>query len=353
MTEQEKNLLIESIHKRVERANQNNLTRTSAYLDFYLEHPEVEWALLAHLVSRNGGWQMTDLRGEWIPQLLTEKEAGSFFQLLERCNWLIFQDAYPQLLVYAHMKNHEHPDFSLLTQMGVSQFMIPIWQAFLGQKRSALSVWSKVSIQVLTWALIINEQNYIEQRVVQNPYYIDHVLSHLDFTLPALFSLTQIFFPFTENGETNLKLIGTRVTHFDQLALRINVGKLLYQLLFEDHERYWYILQFCTNVPHTGSRADFFPSRFTNHAPSSGPSSNSKSTKKLYVSPSLPDAWPDTVQPPAKGHDWFDDPAWYNLLTSPEDYLPILSETDYEQAIHIISASSHFLSPMISFFQRE
>ena len=44
------------------RHNADNLTRTAFYLAYWRAHPEVTWALLAHLVSRNAGYQMTDLR---------------------------------------------------------------------------------------------------------------------------------------------------------------------------------------------------------------------------------------------------------------------------------------------------
>jgi hypothetical protein len=30
------------------------------------------------MVSRNAGWNMTDLKGEWLPQLLSQREEGLF-----------------------------------------------------------------------------------------------------------------------------------------------------------------------------------------------------------------------------------------------------------------------------------
>jgi hypothetical protein len=61
--------LVAEIRHQTAVHNRNNLTRTKAYLDFYREHPELEWAFLAHMVSRNSGWNMTDLHGEWLPRL--------------------------------------------------------------------------------------------------------------------------------------------------------------------------------------------------------------------------------------------------------------------------------------------
>ena len=72
-------LLINHIKECTERLNKNNVTRTQAYLNFYLRHPEIHWALLGHLVSRNGGWNMTDLKGELLSNLLSGKEQQAFF----------------------------------------------------------------------------------------------------------------------------------------------------------------------------------------------------------------------------------------------------------------------------------
>src|SRR3954466_2277733 len=62
----EEKMLIEHIRNQTRLLNQNNVTRTKAYLDFYKLHPEIHWAFLGHMVSRNGGWNMTDLKGEFL-----------------------------------------------------------------------------------------------------------------------------------------------------------------------------------------------------------------------------------------------------------------------------------------------
>ena len=58
--------LLQRIRLKTEQLNVNNVTRTKAYLDFYIAHPEIHWAFLGHMVSRNGGWNMTDLKGEFL-----------------------------------------------------------------------------------------------------------------------------------------------------------------------------------------------------------------------------------------------------------------------------------------------
>src|SRR5262245_496884 len=55
------NYIRRAILKRRDRSNKNNLTRTNYYYAYWKTHPEVPWALMANLVSRNAGYQMTDL----------------------------------------------------------------------------------------------------------------------------------------------------------------------------------------------------------------------------------------------------------------------------------------------------
>lgn len=92
--------IVERIREDTRAHNIDNIERTRAYLSFYQKHKQIHWSLLAHLVSRNAGWSMTDLRGELLPRLLRPKEQQDYFSFLERGNWLIFHDAYPQLLLY-------------------------------------------------------------------------------------------------------------------------------------------------------------------------------------------------------------------------------------------------------------
>ena len=111
--------------------NRNNVTRTHAYWACYRDFPELHWALLAHMVSRNGGWCMTDLRGELLPHLLNNQATGHLFSFLERANALIFQDAYPQLLLYAESKRRKLSLFHLLPHLQISAWMLPILAGFL------------------------------------------------------------------------------------------------------------------------------------------------------------------------------------------------------------------------------
>lgn len=153
--------LIERIRAETAAANRNNVTRTEAYRILYFRTPELHWALLAHMVSRNGGWNMTDLQGEWLPWLLNSEQRLAVFRFLEQANALIFQDAYPQLLLYERSRREGRSLFHLLPAFGVSSFMAPVWKQY----------WRDRDAVPLTIALIVNEQHYIEQRVVQHPFF--------------------------------------------------------------------------------------------------------------------------------------------------------------------------------------
>lgn len=124
-----------------------------AYFDFYQKHPEIHWAFLGHMVSRNGGWNMTDLKGDLLTRLLTNKERDAYFTFLERGNWLIFQDAYPQFLLYGESLKRNKPLFYLLPALDISSFMESVWNYF----------WKRRDSYILTIALVINEQNYLEK----------------------------------------------------------------------------------------------------------------------------------------------------------------------------------------------
>lgn len=75
----EEQIIINNIKMQTEQLNKNNVTRTRAYYQFYVQYPEIHWALLGHMVSRNGGWNMTDLKGDLYTKILSEKEQITFF----------------------------------------------------------------------------------------------------------------------------------------------------------------------------------------------------------------------------------------------------------------------------------
>ncbi|WP_400162950.1 CBO0543 family protein [Brevibacillus sp. TJ4] len=244
--------LILQIRERTRLCNRNNVTRTMAYYDYYRRHPEIHWAFLGHMVSRNGGWNMTDLKGELLSRLLSESEQNDFFQFLERGNWLIFQDVYPQCLLYEESLRKKTNLFYLLPCFGVSVFMEAIWDQF----------WKTGDRALLAIGMIINEQNYLEKRAIQNPHYQKTVLHTLEFKLQDLLRLNQILFPCYQEGSEELYLVGQTLQHFASLHERIRLGKRLYALLFGRSDVLQGALRWAEANPHTGSRKDYWPHLF-------------------------------------------------------------------------------------------
>jgi hypothetical protein len=278
-------------------ANRNNVTRTAAYLSVYNQYPELHWALLAHTVSRNGGWSMTDLQGEWLPYIMSPAERLWSFCMLERCNALIFHDAFLQLLLYSASRREGRNLFHLLPHLGISGFMVPFWESF----------WVQPDSPLLTTALIINEQNVIERSVVQNEQFREQVITKWNFRLHGWLQMNQVVIPL---GVPTVQvpvvpLVGLTLENFSDLDERIAFGRKLYALLFYAPSIHGRALSFMRDVPHTGSRADYWPLAFTTQPP---PQDHVRlpATHRAY-SPQLADAWSDEPLPPVTPSDWFVD----------------------------------------------
>ncbi|WP_208590177.1 DUF2515 family protein [Gracilibacillus suaedae] len=292
--------LVQFIKGQTRENNTNNVIRTKAYLAFFKRNPEIEWAFLAHMVSRNAGWNMTDLKGSLLTRIMTKEQQAYFFAFLERSNWLIFHDAYPQLLLYEESIKANKSLFYLLPQFGISYFMKVMWDHYYQKKDNYL----------ITVALIINEQNYIEDRVIQNKEYHATLLESLEFKMQELLQLNQILFPFKDGKQ--VKLVGQSVHQFASLKERILLGKRLYQLLFDDNF-FSDIYDMALRQPHTGSRQDYWPNMFNDinesnpeepFQPSIEGCQLKPGAHRLY-SPSLENAWSNVEQKPAEKGDWY------------------------------------------------
>lgn len=313
--------LAEEIRLATDRAVSSNLTRTEAYLACYEAYPELHWAFLAHMVSRNAGWNITDLRGR-LANLLDESEKRAFYRFIERSNALIFQDAYPQLLLYMKSRELGASQFHLLPYFHVSRFMRPFWERFWIDRGSAL----------LTVGLIINEQNYIEKRVMRHPYYQKNITDKTLFHLQSLAGLNQVVFPLLEEApsgeETVRRLAGRVVSDFGSLPDRIALGKGLYAMLMGLRAVRSGAERFAASVPHSGSRADYWPEWFTANSeealtsPLQGESELLEGETlppgmRLY-SPKLLDAWGDTPYEPIIREDWLKDHSALDGISAPQ-----------------------------------
>ncbi|MCM3785944.1 DUF2515 domain-containing protein [Neobacillus mesonae] len=304
--------LVQEIKELTRLHNQSNVTRTAAYLDCYNAYPELHWALLAHFVSRNGGYNMTDLHSGLLKSVLSSEEKERIYLLLERCNALIFQDAYPQLLLYIKSKEKGRSYFNLLSEFQISAFMTPFWEQF----------WLKRDSVLLTVGLIINEQNYIEYRVIRNPFYQQHVTSTLSFRSHEIAGLNQIVIPLGIDRE----LTGLTLTKFSKLHERIAFGKSLYALLFGHKQVLEQALAYARAVPHEGSRSEYWPKFFTSHMDEtthealSSPMLTRKrqlsADHKLY-SPTLLNVWYDMPYEKITREDWLTHTDTLGHLTLP------------------------------------
>lgn len=253
-------LLINYIKQQTGIHNKNNVTRTKAYLSFYEKFPEIKWALLASFVSRNAGWNMTDLHTEPYQELLSEDRRKSLYLTYESINWFIFQDAYPQLLLYQLSKEKNTPLFFLLKHFHVSKFMEKEWYQFYLHKNK----------KRLLYAQIINEQNVVEQPIMDQAPYQNKVFRTIPFLFQNFVHINAVILP-TEKG----KLYGEYVSHFLSVSKRISIGKRVANLLFYPY-LFPQFLSFAKNVEITGSRNEY--EQFMSDAPMI----NSKPLKDYY-----------------------------------------------------------------------
>ncbi|WLR53054.1 DUF2515 domain-containing protein [Bacillus tianshenii] len=233
--------LIQLIQFLTGKGNIDNISRTKAYLNYYKRNPEIEWAFLASMVSRNAGYNMTDLEGSWFPFCIEKEKREQIFYTYERANWLIFSDAYPQLLIYEASKRSGKPLFHCLSAFSVSIFMQKEWERFFqeGDRKRLMT------------ALIINEQNLIQKPVIEHPFYKKKVFRSFCFRFQDWLHFCSVIFP-TLSGE----VYGLSVNHFSHLNDRITLGKRLAHLLFHP-EHYSKFYEFALSIEHTGSRYDY------------------------------------------------------------------------------------------------
>jgi hypothetical protein len=246
--------IITSIVNTTKKKNYDNISRTKAYQDFFELHPEIKWSYLASMVSRNAGWSMTDLQGKWFRKAISMDQRSLLFMIYERANWTIFQDAFPQLLLYEWSKKVKKPLFYLSDFFQISQFMVKEWDDFWYEKQTS---------RLLT-ALIINEQNVIQTPVINNKQYKSLVFKKNPYKIQDMLHFSTIVFP-TLNGE----LFGFSVYNFNNLTNRIELGKRLAWLLFYSG-LYEQFLTFSRSVQHTGSRYDYeqtFPDKTKRETP--------------------------------------------------------------------------------------
>jgi len=173
--------------------------------------------------------------------------------------------------------------------------------------------WAHHNPAILAIALIINEQSYLEKRVVQNPLYKNEVLNKFEFKLQDSLSFNHILFPYMKNGVINL--VGQTLHHFNSIHERILLGKRLYAILFQNKEVLKSTERWASNHPHTGSRKDYWPHIFNNiHEGIPGKQyqirlkacSLRPGARRIY-SPRLENVWKNVRHVEAEEGDWYED----------------------------------------------
>lgn len=233
--------VVQQIKKITAKKNKDNITRTNAYFTYFKKHPEIKWAFLASMVSRNGGYNMCDLQGEYFSQILEFSIRKRLFLTYERANWLIFHDVFPQLLIYDYSTKLKRPMFHLLKYFQVSMFIQTEWEIF----------WKNQNQSRLTTALIINEQNVIQKPIIEHHVYKRKVFHSFLFQFEDWFHFSCVLFP-TCGGE----VYGASVNGFRKLDKRIDLGKRLADILFQS-SLFPHFYEFAESQTHTGSRYDY------------------------------------------------------------------------------------------------
>ncbi len=311
----EESAIIYKIKQNVKLYNVDNISRTYAYKKFYHANNYMFWSFLASMVSRNAGWNMTDLEGNYLPKLLSESVRNRLFLSYERANWLIFEDAFPQLLLYEYSLQLQRPLFHLLSAFSVSVFMEGEWERY----------WKMKDHRRLMTALIINEQHVIQHPVIEHPYFQKHVFKSLVFQFQELFHFSSVIFP-TLQG----KLYGLSVHDFIYVKKRIELGKKLAILLFHSDYQSRFT-SFSDETEHTGSRMDY----------------EQYAEKKEKASPSLRNIYPVIMHHRHYREDWFhinmDMSSLFEPVTLDENIDLTEWFTSKRKQLHLLSSIKSFL----------
>jgi hypothetical protein len=213
--------------------NADNVSRTESYLELYealrADGVELPWILMAHLVSRNAGYLMSDLArqldGSAGKDAALADAMTNLFLLLERANWLIFQDAWHHTI--AHFVR------GALTSPRTPRFMIDAWARHAAHDDE----------RGLVLDLVHNEQHLIEHRAVHHP--------HLQAGARLLSAIEisgrekPLHFPIADAPEI-------RVGGFASVARRIDAGRRIYDEVVA--ARRDALCAWARAHPHTGSR---------------------------------------------------------------------------------------------------
>lgn len=221
----------------LDERNRDNVARTDSYLELYAwtrdAGRELPWVLMAHLVSRNAGYLMSDLArqldGKMGADAALAAAMHNLFALLERANFVIFADAWHHVLRFLLGAPLEAPR--------VPRFMIDAWArhaAAPGDERT------------IVLDLVHNEQHMIEHRAVHHP---------------ALEQGRRLFEVIELSGREKPLIFpaddapAIKVSRFSECARRIEAGRQIFDDVVADRDRRDRMFTWALAHPHTGDRA--------------------------------------------------------------------------------------------------
>jgi hypothetical protein len=241
---------LESLLAELDERNADNVARTESYLELYAwtraHPPDLPWLLMAHLVSRNAGYLMTE-----AAQILQSGGRGlspgalrETFLFLERANYLIFFDAWYHVLHHLLGRSGE------IAQGRCSRFVREAWsryeraQAASGAGAAASAGGASLE-RGLVEDLVTNEQRFIDRRVVHHPRF--GVARALIAFAEAAGHDQPVVLPCTEAS--------FRVGGFAVLSRRIATGMRIFDGAMADRSLRDAMYAWAMRHPHDGSRA--------------------------------------------------------------------------------------------------
>lgn len=227
--------------------NRDNVSRTESYLELYTwtlaYPPDLPWLLMAHLVSRNAGYLMTDLARqiEAADEVLASP-LTRLFVMMERANFLIFHDA------WHHVSTHLLGETARLAPPRTPRFMCEAWARYEATDPS-----DPGRERALVMDLVHNEQHLIERRAVHHPDLAPGL--RLLRLIEASGKERPLVFPPVAIRGTVWEAPAIAVGDFGDVTQRIATGARIFDAALADRDRRAAMYEWATQHPHTGSRA--------------------------------------------------------------------------------------------------
>lgn len=241
---------VRAMQRELEERNADNVSRTESYLELYAwtraRPPDLPWVLMAHLVSRNAGYLMTDLarRLERTKDRELARAMETLFLLLERANWLIFHDA------WHHVCAHLLGESRALRPPRTPLFVCDAWERYESRAAREGTVTPALE-RALVLDLVHNEQHFIEHRAVHHAALTDGLT--LLRVIERFGGDRGIVLPWPDRARAPR----IRVGDFASIDRRIATGARIFDEALADRARRDAMYEWATQHPHTGARAAY------------------------------------------------------------------------------------------------